>query len=68
MKDVFTKKWAKASLVRILKTMAETAASLLTASGIGIMDVDWVSLASVTALSGVYTALTCIKGLPEVKE
>lgn len=62
------KKWIKASGVRTVKTMAETALALIGTNTIGITDVNWVGVLSACALSGVVTILTCIKGLPELKE
>ena len=62
------KKWIKAAGIRTVKTMAETALALIGTTTIGITDVDWIGVLSACALSGVVTVLTCIKGLPEVKE
>lgn len=61
-------KWAKAAGVRTVKTMAETAIAVIGTNTFGITDVDWLGVLSAAALSGVVTVLTCIKGLPEVKE
>ena len=61
-------KWAKAAGIRTVKTMAETAVAVIGTNAIGITDVNWVGVVSAAALSGVVTVLTCIKGLPEVKE
>ena len=61
-------KWAKAAGVRTVKTMAETALALIGTNTIGITDVDWVGVLSACALSAIVTVLTCIKGLPELKE
>lgn len=61
-------KWAKAAGIRALKTMAETAISLIGTNTIGITDVDWLGVLSACALSGVVTVLVAIKGLPEAKE
>ena len=63
-----TKKWLKATGVRTVKTMAETALAIIGTNTIGITDVNWVGVLSACALSGVATVLTCIEGLPEVKE
>lgn len=60
-------KWLKAAAIRTVKTMAETAIALIGTNTIGITEVDWVGVLSACALSGVVTILTCIKGLPEVK-
>lgn len=63
-----TTNWLKAAGVRTIKTMAETALALIGTNTIGITDVNWVGVASACALSGVVTVLTCVAGLPEVKE
>lgn len=60
--------WIKAAGVRTVKTMAETALALIGTNTIGITEVDWVGVLSACALSGAITILTCIKGLPELKE
>ena len=64
MKNI--RKLAKAAGVRTIKTMAETALSLLGTNYVGITEVDWIGILSACLLSGVITVLTCIKGLPEV--
>lgn len=61
-------KWLKAAGVRTVKTVAETALAIIGTNTIGITEVDWVGVLSACALSGVITVLTCIKGLPELKE
>ena len=66
MKEKFIK-WIKAAGVRTVKTMAETALSLIGTNMIGITEVDWLGVLSAAALSGVVTILTCIKGLPELR-
>lgn len=62
------KQWLKATGVRTIKTMAETAAALIGTNTVGITEVDWLGVLSASLLSGVLTILTCIKGLPEVEE
>lgn len=61
-------KWVKAAGIRAVKTMAETALALIGTNTVGITAVDWVGVLSACALSGVVALLTCIKGLPELKE
>lgn len=68
MKKVKILNWLKAASVRTVKTMAETAIALIGTNAIGITDVDWLGVGSACLLSGVVTVLTCIKGLPELKE
>lgn len=61
------KEWLKAAGIRALKTMAQTAVSLITV-GAAITDIDWVYVCSVSLGAGVLSILTSIGGLPEVKE
>lgn len=54
--------------VRMIKTMAETAISLIGANTIGVTDVDWLGVLSACALSGIVTILFNIKSLPDLKQ
>lgn len=63
----YWKKWIKAAGVRALKTVAQTAiATIGTAAALGA--VDWLIVASASALAGIISLLTSIAGLPEVDE
>ena len=59
--------WIKAAGVRAIKTVAQTAVGMLTGTLVGILDVDWVAVASVSAVAGIVSLLTSIAGLPEVE-
>lgn len=60
------KTWVKAALIRAVKTIAQTAASLI---GVGAVmsDIDWMMVASASCLAGVLSLLTSLAGLPECK-
>jgi hypothetical protein len=61
------KQWGKAASVRAVKTMAQTAISLIPAS-VMISAVDWRTVLGTAALSGVVSMLTSLAGIPEVDE
>ena len=64
--SVDTKKWIKASAVRAVKTMAQTAVATIGTSAV-MGDVNWVMVASASALSGIISILTSVAGIPEVR-
>lgn len=58
--------WFKAALIRAVRTMAQTALSML-AVGMAISDVDWKQLVSISLVAGLISILTSFAtGLPEV--
>lgn len=59
--------WAKAAVVRAIKTVAETAISLIGANMVNIVSLDWMNIAGVCATAGVISVLLSLKGLPEVE-
>lgn len=59
--------WVKAAGIRAIKTVAQTAVGMLSGEMLGIMDADWVAVASVAAMAGIVSLLTSIAGLPELK-
>jgi hypothetical protein len=61
------KKWLKAAGVRAIKTMAQTSVGMLTGNMVGVLEVDWLAVISVSTMAGIVSVLTSIAGLPEVK-
>ena len=63
--QVFTKAWLKASLIRAIRTVCQTAIATIGTSAV-ISEVNWLSVASASALAGILSLLTSLAGLPEV--
>ena len=57
--------WLKAAGIRAIKTMAQTAVSMITV-GQAVMDVNWLNVLSVSIVAGILSLLTSIAGLPEI--
>ena len=60
-------KWWKAVGIRAIKTVAQAAVATIGASAV-ISEVNWLVVASASALAGILSLLTSVAGLPEVKE
>ena len=54
-------------MIRAIKTMAQTAVSMITV-GQAVMEVNWLNVLSVSIVAGVLSLLTSIAGLPEVDD
>lgn len=61
------KKFWKAAGIRAIRTMAQTAAALIGTTAL-LSEINWLVVASATAVSGVLCILTALGGLPEVEE
>lgn len=66
MKNVFTKEWFVAALIRALRTVAQTACSLFSV-GMALSEIDFKYVASVSIVAGIFSLLTSLAGLPEVE-
>ncbi len=62
-----TKKWIRCAGIRALKTVCQSAIATIGSAAV-LGSVDWVMVASASALAGILSILTSIAGLPEVKE
>lgn len=58
--------WAKCALVRCLKTVCQTALSMISI-GAALSEISWGYVASVSVVAGIYSLLTSLAGLPEVE-
>ena len=64
----YWKKWFKAAGIRAIKTTAQAAVAVLSSGAVGLLDVNWLSVASIATLAGVVSLLTSLAGLPEVEQ
>nr|DAK88333.1 MAG TPA: holin [Caudoviricetes sp.] len=64
---MLSKDWFKAAGIRAIKTVAQTAIATI-GTGAVLNDVDWIMVASASAVAGILSLLTSVAGLPELKE
>lgn len=65
MKTRLTVEWLVAALIRALKTIAQTAAGMITV-GATMDEINWKYVVSVSLVAGILSLLTSVRGLPEV--
>lgn len=63
--DVDTKQWFRSTIIRAVKTFAQTAASLISVGQI-MSEINWKVVLSAALVAMIYSILTSIVGLPEV--
>lgn len=61
------KAWLRAAGIRALKTLAQAAIAMIGTSAV-LDEVNWVMVASASALAAVLSLLTSVAGLPELEE
>lgn len=63
----YWKQWLRAAAIRAVKTVAQTAVATIGTTAV-MAEVDWVIVASASALAGILSLLTSVAGLPELEE
>lgn len=61
------KAWWKAAGIRAIKTVAQTAVATI-GTAVVMSEVNWVAVASASALAGILSLFTSIAGLPELEK
>ena len=61
------KQWLKASSVRAVRTVAQTAVATIGVSAV-MTDVNWIAVGSASLLAGILSILKSVAGLPELKK
>ena len=67
MNNLTSLKWWKAALIRAIKTAAQVALGMMTV-GMAASEIDWLNVASVSAVAALYSLITSLAGLPEVDD
>ena len=67
MKNVFTKEWFEAALIRAIRTFAQSAIAVIPIE-VSITEVSWLHVLGCAALAAVLSLLTSLAGLPEVPD
>ena len=66
MQRLTSKNWWAAAGVRAVRTFAQTMLSMITV-GAAFSEINWLQVASISGVAAVYSLLTSLAGLPEVK-
>lgn len=61
---MLNKSFWKDALERAVKTAAQTAVALIGTGAVGIIDVDWVNIASVSGVAALVSVLTSVASGP----
>lgn len=67
MKQILTKEWLSAALIRAVRTVSQTAIATI-GTAVVMSDVNWLAVVSASLLAGVVSLLMSLAGLPEVEK
>lgn len=60
------KEWWKAAGIRAIRTVAQTAVAAIGTAAI-LSEVNWIAVASASALAGILSLLMSLGGIPEIE-
>lgn len=66
MQRLTSRNWWAAAGVRAVRTFAQTMLSMITV-GAAFSEINWLQVASISGVAALYSLLTSLAGLPEVK-
>ena len=66
-KTLLNKSWWSASLIRMIKTVAQSAVAAIGTTSITIGEINWMMVGSTALLAGILSLLTSLAGLPEIE-
>lgn len=58
--SIFNRKFLLATLERAIRTVAQSAAALIVAAGVGLLDADWITICSISGMAGLVSILTSV--------
>lgn len=61
------KTWFAKAIIRAIKTFFETMGAGIVSNAVGILDVEWIPLLSVSALAGLASLIVSVAGMPELE-
>ena len=65
---IMIKEWAKAALIRAIRTFAESAIAYIGTGAVVLGDVNWLAVLSAGGFGFIMAWLFALKGLPEVEK
>jgi len=65
--EILTKEWWKATLIRMIRTFAESMLAYIGTGAVVLGDVSWLAALSAGAMGAVIALLLAFAGLPEVR-
>lgn len=66
MSNLTNPKWWAAAGIRAIKTICQTAIATIGTAAL-ISEINWIAVASASAVAGILSLLTSLAGLPEVE-
>lgn len=63
-----TKLWIEETVVKSIRTMAQTAVGLIGTNAVGLCEVDWIAVGSASLVAGIVCVLMALSQIKTTKE